>query len=340
VLLAETRITDAAESQALKQKIGETCTTVLDVPPDVIELVPPRTVPKTSSGKIRRSAARALYESGLPTQHERSLWWQVMWLTLSGVGNRLRRARRWLGEVIYAGYWWTLLVAMASLVWPTVILLPGAHRPHRLVRWAVRSFLWATGAPAKVEWEGKLPDDGVMIVANHASYLDALVIAGVIPGPLSFVAKEELARQRIAGPFLRRLGTLFVRRIDPKGGVEDTQRQLEAARAGARIVSFPEGTLTRRPGLLGFHLSAFLVAAQAGIPVLPVAVRGTRSILRGEQWFPRRGAIVVHVGKPLGPQGTDFAAAIMLRDQARAAMLEHYGEPDLGHEQFSLETAQ
>jgi len=338
VLLVETRITDAAASQALKQKIGETCATVLDVPPDIIELVPPRTVPKTSSGKIRRSAARALYESGLPTQRERSLWWQVAWLTISGLGNRVRRVRRWLLELSYAVYWWLLLVMMASLVWPTVVALPRLQWRHRLIRTAARGFLWATGASPRVEAEAELPGASVMIVANHASYLDSLVIAAVIPGPLSFVAKEELARQRVAGPFLRRIGTLFVRRIDPKGGVEDTQHQLEAARrAGARIVSFPEGTLTRRPGLLGFHLGAFLVAAQAGIPVLPVTVRGTRSILRGDQWFPRRGEIVVHLSRAVLPQGSDFAAAVQLRDRVRAAMLEHYGEPDLAREQISLE---
>ena len=233
--------------------------------------------------------------------------------------------------------WWILLVLVASLVWPTVVALPRRQWRHRLVRAAARAFLWATGASPRVERAGELPDAGVMIVANHASYIDALVITAAIPGPLSFVAKEELARQRVAGPFLRRLGTLFVRRIDPKGGVEDTEHQLEAARAGARIVSFPEGTLTRRPGLLGFYLGAFLVAGQAGIPVVPVAVRGTRSILRGGQWFPRHGRIAVHVGKPIRPEGSGFTAAVRLRDRARAAMLEHYGEPDLGREQFSSE---
>jgi 1-acyl-sn-glycerol-3-phosphate acyltransferase len=336
VLLVETRITDAAARQALKQKIGEACATVLEMPPDVIELVPPRTVPKTSSGKIRRSAARALYESGLPTQRERSLWWQVAWLTISGLGNRVRRVRRWLVEVIYAGYWWLLLVTMSALVWPTVVALPWLQWRHQLIRTAARSFFWATRASPRVEAEEGLPDRGIIIVSNHASYLDSLVIAAVIPGPLSFVAKEELARQWIAGSFLRRIGTLFARRIDPKGGVEDTQHQLEAARAGARIVSFPEGTLTRRPGLLGFHLGAFLVAAQAGIPVVPVTVRGTRSILRGDQWFPRRGEIVVHISRAATPQGSDFAAAVQLRDRVRATMLEHCGEPDLAREQISL----
>ena len=338
VLLVETHMTDPAARQALKLKIGETCTTVLDVPPDVIELVPPRTVPKTSSGKIRRSAARGLYESGLPLQREHSLWWQMTWLALSGFGSCLRRIRHWLADVIYAGYWWGLLVVVATLAWPVVMLLPSHQWRHRFVRGAVRGFLRATGTPMRVEWEAELPSGGAMIVANHASYLDALVIIAAIPGVLSFVAKEELARQWVAGPFLRRLGTLFVRRIDPKGGVEDTQHQLEAALSGARIVSFPEGTLTRRPGLLGFHLGAFLVAGQAGIPVVPVTVQGTRSILRGEQWFPRRGEIVVHISQSMAPLGSDFAAAVKLRDQARAVILQHYGEPDLSYESIFLET--
>ena len=336
VVLAETRILDAAARQALKQKIGETCAAILQTPPDIIELVPPRLVPKTSSGKIRRSAARALFESGLHAPQERNLWVQIVWLLVSGFGHRLRRVRRWLLELFYAGYWWVLLLAMACLVWPTVILLPDKSQRHRVLHSAARCFLWATGASPSVKWEDRLPDGGIMIVANHASYLDALVIAAVIPVPLQFIAKEELAQQWIAGPFLRRLGTLFVRRLDPEGGVEDTQHQLGVARTGVRLVSFPEGTFTRRPGLLGFHLGAFLVAAQAQIPVLPVTVRGTRSILRSGEWFPRRGEITVHIGQVVSAQGRDFAAAIQLRDQVRAAMLAYCGEPDLFREQVSL----
>jgi 1-acyl-sn-glycerol-3-phosphate acyltransferase len=72
--------------------------------------------------------------------------------------------------------------------------------------------------------------------------------------------------QRVAGPFLRRIGTLFVRRTDVEGGVEDTRRVLAASLSGERIVSFPEGTLTRMPSLIGFHLGSFLAAVEAGIP--------------------------------------------------------------------------
>ena len=163
------------------------------------------------------------------------------------------------------------------------------------------------------------------------------MIAAVIPGNLTFVAKGELAGQRVAGPFLHRIGTLFARRTDAAGGIEDTERQLKAVRADERIVTFPEGTLTRMPGLLGFQLGAFLVAAQAGVPVIPITIRGTRSILRGGQWFPRRGKIRVHIGKALAADGTGFNSAVRLRDRARAQMLECCGEPDLASEKVELE---
>jgi 1-acyl-sn-glycerol-3-phosphate acyltransferase len=90
------------------------------------------------------------------------------------------------------------------------------------------------------------------------------------------------------------------------------------------------------PGLLGFHLGAFEVACQAGVPIVPVTIRGTRSILRSGQWLPRRGAIAIHIGKPFAPTGRDFAAAIRLRDVARTEILARLGEPDLARERVDL----
>jgi 1-acyl-sn-glycerol-3-phosphate acyltransferase len=76
-------------------------------------------------------------------------------------------------------------------------------------------------------------------------------------------------------------------------------------------------------------MGAFIVAAQAGVPVVPLALRGTRALLRAEQWLPRRGIVCLTFGMPLMPQGTDWAAAVTLRDAARAEILCHCGEPDM-----------
>jgi 1-acyl-sn-glycerol-3-phosphate acyltransferase len=242
-----------------------------------------------------------------------------------------------LAEYAYAAYWWTLLVSIAVFLWLLVLLLPRRSWRQAMIHRGARAFLWLAGTAPQVYVEAWPPQTGVILIANHSSYLDSAVIAAVIPGRLSFVAKQELAGQRVAGPFLHRIGTLFARRTDAAGGIEDTKRQLEAIRSGERVVSFPEGTLTRMPGLLGFQLGAFLVAAEAQVPVIPITIRGTRSILRGGQWFPRRGSIQVHIGRPIAPDGTDFDAAVRLRDKTRALMLQRCGEPDLAYEKVELE---
>ncbi len=128
------------------------------------------------------------------------------------------------------------------------------------------------------------------------------------------------------------MGTLFVERFDLQAGVEDYRLVLDAVREGSLVVAFPEGTLRRMPGLLPFKLGSFLAAAEASKPVVPIALRGTRSILRSDQWFPRRGSVEMHVGKAIEPSGPDWTAAVELRDRCRAEMLALCGEPDLGEE--------
>ena len=115
-------------------------------------------------------------------------------------------------------------------------------------------------------------------------------------------------------------------RADPRGGVEDTRQIVEAMKDqknGRPIVFFPEGTFSRMPGLLPFKLGAFVAAAQAGVPAVPAALRGTRSILRGDQWLPRRGSASLRVGDPITPKGSDWQDAIHLRDAARAEVSQN-----------------
>jgi 1-acyl-sn-glycerol-3-phosphate acyltransferase len=171
-----------------------------------------------------------------------------------------------------------------------------------------------------------------VLAANHASYLDGLVLGAILPERFAFVAKRELAAQFPAGFLLRRLGVVFVERFDPARGAEDARRMAPLLRAGQPLVVFVEGTFDRRPGLRSFQMGAFVVASEAGAPVVPAAIRGTRSILRSNSWFPHRGRVEVTFGRPIQPDGTTWEAAVRLRDQARAAILQACGEPDLSYE--------
>jgi 1-acyl-sn-glycerol-3-phosphate acyltransferase len=326
-MLAETRETDAAALAELRRRIEDAVTPLLDAPPDEIVLVPPHAIPKTSSGKLRRAAARELFESGRLLTGPQPLWRQMLRLGVAGVKPQLRRAMRTSSEYLYAAWWWSVIVLAGAFLFVAVLLLPGSNRRWALVRATSRAALWLTGI--RVVVSGSWPrEKDVVVVANHASYLDALVLAALIPGEPAFVAKKELERQLFAGTFLRRLGALFVDRADPEGGVEDVNKALAAARGGRRLVFLPEGTFARAPGLLPFRLGAFVIAAHQNLKVLPVTLRGTRSVLRSEHWIPRRGAVSVRVGSPVAADGEDFAAAIKLRDRVRAEILANCGEPD------------
>jgi len=167
-----------------------------------------------------------------------------------------------------------------------------------------------------------------IVVSNHASYLDGLLLTAALPPRVAFVAKRELAPQRFAGTLLRHLGSLFVERVDAARGIAD-QRAIEASvHAGVAPLVFAEGTLRREPGLLAFRLGAFVSAVSAGVPVVPVVMRGTRAMLPDGTWFPRPGRLEVLVCEPIRPDGNDWHAAIRLRDSVRETILAHAGEPD------------
>jgi 1-acyl-sn-glycerol-3-phosphate acyltransferase len=337
VVMAETRLEAAPDKRRMREMIASSSLVLLDTPPDDIVLVPPHAIPKTSSGKIRRSAARAIYESGQLAEPSRALWLQVVRLEIESLLHRGRRLARRSAEFAYGAYWWALLASLGIVIWPLVTLLPDRRRRRAVVRTAGRWFLRLTGTSLRIEGDAASAARArSIIVANHASYLDGLVLSAALPGELTFIAKHEFQSQFIVGTFLKRLGAIFVHRVEPRSGVADTEAIAQAVREGATLVTFPEGTFSRMPGLLPFRLGAFFVAAQTGCPVVPVTIRGTRMVLRDIEWFPRPGPIVVHIGEALMADGTDLAAAARIRDRCRAAILDQVGEPDLEREHIDL----
>jgi len=329
VVLAETEEKDPARRAELTTLARRAATSIVGGPPDAVVLVPPGTVPKTASGKIRRAAARDLYLGGHLEEQQRAVWWQVVRLSLAGLRARLSRLTRAVGSVLYAGWWWTVVAVGVALGWLAVMTLPRLSWRWGAVRTLARMALTALGVPFKVRGTSRIPRGGAVLAFNHSSYADSLIVAAAIPGEPAYVAKKELAGQVFAGPVLRRLGALFLDRHQLVDSLADLGSVTTAARANRLLVFFPEGTFTRRAGLSGFYLGAFQVAARAGLPVVPGILRGTRTMLRSDQWFPRWSPISVTIESPLTPAGTDLSSIVKLRDDTRAVVLAGCGEPDL-----------
>jgi 1-acyl-sn-glycerol-3-phosphate acyltransferase len=330
VVMAETRERDAAALEALRQAVQDVTIDLLGTPADVVALVPPHGVPKTSSGKIRRSSARELFEFGKVERGGGGLGWQIARLALSGLRAQIARRARALGAGLYAVRAYGFLALLAGPGWLAVVLTPGLARRRRAAQQAGRILFAGAGIPLHLEGAENLKTGGPRIVAsNHASYLDGLILTALLPADYSFVVKRELEGNFISRVFLSRLGTLFVERFDTAQSAGETRKALDAIAAGESLAIFPEGTFRRYPGLLPFRMGTFAVAVDAAVPVVPVVIRGTRSILRGGEWLIRRGRVTVTVAPAVHPEGTGWHAGIQIRDQVRKAILERYGEPDL-----------
>ncbi|HSE01686.1 MAG TPA: AMP-binding protein, partial [Burkholderiales bacterium] len=332
VVLAETREADAARRDALRDRISDLAVSLIGMPPDDIMLASPGTVLKTSSGKIRRLASREVYERGGATG-TRAVWWQVVRLTWSALLPQARRSLRVVLDWLYGAYALLLLGVIGSLAWIACALARRTGWCWALSHGAGRLFLALARLPLAVRGLEHLPSGRPCIfVVNHQSYLDGPVLVSALRNPGSFVAKRELLDHWVPRIYLKRLGSEFVERFDVHRGVEDAGRFTDLARGGRSLIVFAEGTFRRMPGLLPFRMGAFVIAAQAGVPVIPVTLRGTRSILRDGQWLFRRGRIGVTFSAPIEPRGTGWNAAIQLRDATRAEILRLCGEPDLGEE--------
>jgi 1-acyl-sn-glycerol-3-phosphate acyltransferase len=330
VVLAETREADLSRHAEVKRKINELAVSLIGAPVDDIMLAPPHTVPKTSSGKIRRLAARDYYERGPSAVKSQAVWWQFVRLAVGSVLPQLRRGWRVARGLLFAAYAWLLFGALFIVVLAAAAISPG-KRTWQIAQRCARLFFSLCRIPLAVRGQENLPPSGAVVIAsNHTSYLDGAVLLAILPWRNNaFVAKRELREGFITRTFVTGLGAQFVERFDVQKSAEHADELAQAARRGVSLIVFPEGTLVRHTGLMPFRAGAFLSAAQAAIPVVPVALRGVRSVLRDGTWYPRRAPISVTVGAPVAPDGSDWNAAVRLRDQVRKQILKHCGEPDL-----------
>jgi acyl carrier protein len=337
VVIAETRETDPSGMEALRERINGMTLDLMGVPCDDVMLLPPHAVLKTSSGKIRRAACSEAYEQGRLGGAARPVWVQLGHVVLAATRPALHRLRRSASAATFAVYAWIVFWLLAPPTWLAAALLPRPAWVWSMLRVMARLLarllsmrIHVTGAShAAIDKPG-------VLVANHASYIDGIVLVAALPQPVRFVAKAELLRGFIARVFLSRMGAEFVERFNHEASSADARRLAQITHTQYPLFFFAEGTFTRVPGLRPLHLGAFVAAAESAVPVIPVALRGTRSILRDGSWFPRRGAIHIAIGEPIDPaslssetQGDTWRAALALRDRARSHILRHCGEPDL-----------
>lgn len=244
----------------------------------------------------------------------------------TGIAPAVSLAGRML-RPFYGLYALTMLSALVTVAAMLALALPVLSWRRGATRMLARAWLAVTGLRLQVTGLDVLPDGSCVLVANHASYLDGVILTAALPPRFGFVVKREAASMPVAGLLLRRISAEFVDRHTRGGRHRDARRVVERAAQGHSLVFFPEGTFDAQVGLKRFHVGAFVAAARGGAPVVPAVIHGARRALPSGSLVPRPGRIHVEVLTPIGGSGE---ASEAMRDASRARILARLGEPDLG----------
>lgn len=239
-----------------------------------------------------------------------------------------RMAHRIAG-FLYGIYAWVFFIAFVFACIISVLLVPGLKFRRRLVSLCARLSLRSAGVATNVRGLNKMPPGDCIVVANHASYVDGVILHGYLPAKFSYVIKGEMQNFPIVGFLLRRVGSRFVERFEASGSARDARQLLRAASAGESLALFPEGTFIKEPGLGRFRSGAFAAAIKAGVPVVPVVISGSRHILPAGKILPHHGRLRLDILDPIGPADPAFGSSRQLAELARQRILAVLAEPDL-----------
>ena len=226
-------------------------------------------------------------------------------------------------------YAWAIFVLCVLISLITVTLVPGLSRRRRLTTAVARAFFGLSGIKVSVSGLETLPDGHCVVVANHASYVDGPLLKGFLPPRFSFVIKGEMRNIPVVHFLLRRAGSKFVERFTAAGSARDARQIVKAAKDGQSLAFFPEGTFVKEIGVGRFRPGAFSAAIMGELPVVPVAISGTRDMLPSGRLWPAPRRLSIQVLQPISPDDPAFADNRQLAEAARQAIIAALGEPDL-----------
>jgi 1-acyl-sn-glycerol-3-phosphate acyltransferase len=205
-----------------------------------------------------------------------------------------------------------LAVPAATVVLGLAVILlcpldPGKLLFNRIARLWSRILCWSAGVTVDVEGMDRVAGgQPAVFVANHQSLFDPPALFLTVPGKLRVIAKRSLFLVPIFGQALWAAGVIPINRRDRQSSIASMTRAAERIRSGLSVLVFAEGTRSPDGRLLPFKKGAFVLALQAGVPVHPVLVRGSRDVLPPGAFFPRPGRILVSFLEPVPTAGMSF----------------------------------
>lgn len=189
----------------------------------------------------------------------------------------------------------------------------------RIVQWAFRCVMFFSGFTYDVSGIEKIPtDQPVVFVANHASIFDTVLVYSLLPHRTGFVSKDSVLKIPLLRVWMKRLHCVFLKRNDPRAGLDMILQCIDHLKEGISIFIFPEGTRTKTGELLEFKAGAVKMASKTGCPIIPIAITGTRDAFENHSPWIRKAHGTVRFLDPIYPNELDAEEKKHLANYARS----------------------
>jgi 1-acyl-sn-glycerol-3-phosphate acyltransferase len=194
-------------------------------------------------------------------------------------------------------------------------------RIARLWGWGMMRMGGVTGKIRHRHLERMTGLHSAILMANHESNLDPALLIGLSEAPVSIVSKHSLFYVPILGQAMWVVGMISVNRGRSDRAIQSLQAAADQIRAGRVVLVFPEGTRSHSRELLKFKKGGFMLALQAGVPIVPIGIAGTQRVLPPGLGAIRFGPVAVSVGEPISTEGLDISDRAWIMEQVEAAIL-------------------
>ena len=254
------------------------------------------------------------------------VWLQISKLVFQSTTNKIWHVIKHIGHLFYGVYLSLVIILMFPILLLGAVIL-SKKKLLILCSAFTRALFFLAGCRITISGKENLNKfEPIIIVTNHTSYIDVILLMAILPTNIIFIGKKELLKIPIIKTFFKKMGTISVDRLDFTQSLEDANKIKSLLEQKETLVIFPEGTFTYATGLRPFKYGAFKVAVETGSAICPIALQGTRHILREGTIIPRMGNIKVTICEPLLPKDKGWHEIVRLSANARLEIAKYCGE--------------
>jgi 1-acyl-sn-glycerol-3-phosphate acyltransferase len=222
---------------------------------------------------------------------------------------------------------WTVILTgfFAVIIILTSFVTTGGEMPHNVARIWAKCILAASNINVTVKGLSNLKRTGSYIyMPNHVSNFDIPVLQAYLPVQFRWLAKAELFKIPIFGYAMKRAGYISIDRFDRNSAIQSLNKAAEIIRNGTSVIIFPEGTRSKNKNIQSFKKGGFVLAVDSGVPIIPVIIHGTWTIMQKKQILVRPGNVVLEIKKPINTLDYTRETKDDLMEKVRNIVLDSY----------------